>query len=125
MNIIDSSGWLEYFAGGPNAAFFSPPLQNTTELIVPSITIYEVFKTVLRQRNESAALQAVALMMQGYVIDLTANISILAAEISLAEKMPMADSIILATARLYQATVWTQDADFKGIAGVQYTRKKP
>ncbi len=125
MNIIDSSGWLEYFAGGPNAAFFSPPLQNTTELIVPSITIYEVFKTVLRQRNESAALHAVALMMQGYVIDLTANISILAAEISLAEKMPMADSIILATARLYQATVWTQDADFKGIAGVQYTRKKP
>ena len=125
MNIIDSSGWLEYFAGGPNAAFFSPPLQNTTELIVPSITIYEVFKTVLRQRNESAALQAVALMMQGYVIDLTANISILAAEISLAEKMPMADSIILATARLYQATVWTQDADFEGIAGVQYTRKKP
>ena len=121
MNIIDSSGWLEYFAGGPNAAFFSPPLQNTTELIVPSITIYEVFKTVLRQRNESDALQAVALMMQGYVIDLTANISILAAEISLAEKMPMADSIILATARLYQATVWTQDADFKGIAGVQYT----
>jgi predicted nucleic acid-binding protein len=125
MNIIDSSGWLEYFAGGPNTAFFSRPLQNTAELIVPSITIYEVFKTVLRQRNESDALQAVALMMQGSVVDLTANISILAAEISLGEKMPMADSIILATARLYQATVWTQDADFKGIAGVQYIPKKP
>ncbi|MFZ0961698.1 MAG: type II toxin-antitoxin system VapC family toxin [Terriglobia bacterium] len=125
MNVIDSSGWLEYFAGGPNAAFFSPPLQNTTGLIVPSITIYEVFKTVLRQRNESDALQAVALMMQGSVVDLTANISIWAAKISLAEKMPMADSIILATARLYQATVWTEDADFEGIAGVQYTPKKP
>jgi uncharacterized protein with PIN domain len=73
MNIIDSSGWLEYFAGGPHAAFFSHPLQNTTELIVPSITIYEVFKTVLRQRNESDALQAVALMMQGSVVDLTAT----------------------------------------------------
>ena len=125
MNVIDSSGWLEYFAGGPNAAFFSRPLQNTTELIVPSISIYEVFKTVLRQRNESDALQAVALMMQGSVVDLTANISILAAKISLGEKMPMADSIILATARLYQATVWTENADFEGIAGVQYIPKKP
>jgi len=125
MNIIDSSGWLEYFAGGPNAAFFSRPLQNTSELIVPSITIYEVFKAVLRQRNESDALQAVALMMQGSVADLTANISILAAKISFGEKMPMADSIILATARLHQATVWTEDADFQGIAGVQYIRKKP
>ena len=125
MNVIDSSGWLEYFAGGPNAAFFSRPLQNTTELIVPSITIYEVFKTILRQRDVSDALQAVALMMQGSVVDLTANTSILAAKISLEEKMPMADSIILAIARLYQATVWTQDADFKGIAGVQYIPKKP
>jgi len=124
MNIIDSSGWLEYFAGGPNTAFFSRPLQNTAELIVPSITIYEVFKTVLRQRNESDALQAVALMMQGSVVDLTPNISILAAKISLAEKMPMADSIILATARLYQSTVWTEDADFEGIPGVQYIPKK-
>lgn len=76
MNLIDSSGWLEYFAGGPNAALFSPPLQNATELIVPSITIYEVFKTVRRQRNESDALQAVALMMQGSVVDLIANITV-------------------------------------------------
>jgi toxin FitB len=125
MNVIDSSAWLEYFAGGPNAAFFSRPLQNTSELIVPSITIYEVFKAVLRQRNESDALQAVALMMQGSVVGLTANISILAAKISLAEKMPMADSIILATARLYHATVWTEDADFQAIAGVQYVPRKP
>jgi predicted nucleic acid-binding protein len=109
----------------PMRHFFSRPLQNTTELIVPSITIYEVFKTILRQRDESDALQAVALMMQGSVADLTANTAILAAKISLAEKVPMADSIILATARLYQATVWTQDADFKGIAGVQYLPKKP
>src|ERR1017187_7570516 len=120
MNIIDSSGWLEYFADGPNAAFFSPPLQNTAELVVPANTLYEVFKTVLRQRNESDALQAVALMMQGSVIDLTASISILAAKISVEEKKPMADSIILATARLYRATVWTQDSDFEGIDGVRY-----
>jgi len=124
MNIVDSSGWLEYFANGLNAAFFSPPLLNTAELLVPSITLYEVFKTILRQRSESDALQAVALMMQGLVVDLNANISILAAKISLEEKMPMADSIILSTARLYQATVWTEDADFAGIAGVQYIPKK-
>jgi predicted nucleic acid-binding protein len=123
MNIVDSSGWLEYFANGPNAQFFTPPLQNSSELVVPANTLYEVFKTVLRQRNESDALQAVALMMQGSVIDLTASISILAAKISLAEKIPMADSIILATARLYQAVVWTQDADFDGIDGVQYIPK--
>ena len=90
---------------------------------MPAITLYEVFKTVLRQRNESDALQAVALMMQGSVVDLTANISILAAKISLEEKMPMADSIILATARLYYATIWMQDADFDGIDGVQYIPK--
>jgi predicted nucleic acid-binding protein len=125
MNIVDSSGWLEYFANGPNAPFFSPPLQNTAELVVPAITLYEVFKTVLRQRNESDALQAVALMMQGSVVDLTANISILAAKISLEKKMPMADSIILATARLYHATVWTQDSDLAEIDGVQYIPKKP
>jgi predicted nucleic acid-binding protein len=124
MNIIDSSGWLEYFADGPNAPFFSRPLQNTAELIVPAITIYEVFKAVLRQRNESDALQAVALMLQGSVVDLTATISILAAKISLENEMPMADSIILATARLYEATVWTQDSDFEGIDGVQYIPKK-
>ena len=124
MNIIDSSGWLEYFAKGPNARFFSRPLQNTAELIVPAITVYEVFNTVLRQRNESDALQAVALMLQGSVVDLTATISILRAKISLEHEMPMADSIILATARLYEATVWTQDSDFERIDGVQYIPKK-
>jgi predicted nucleic acid-binding protein len=124
MNIVDSSGWLEYFTDGPNAPFFSPPLQNPAELVVPAITLYEVSKAVLRQRSESNALQAVALMMQGSVVDLTASNSILAAKISLEEKIPMADGIILATARLYQATVWTQDADFEGIDGVQYVPKK-
>jgi len=87
---------------------------------VPTITIYEVFKTVLRQRDESDALQAIALMEQGSVVDLTANISILAAKISLERNMPMADSIILATGRIYQATIWTQDSDFEGIEGVRY-----
>ena len=124
MNIIDSSGRLEYFVDGPNASFFSRPLQKTGDLVVPTVTIYEVFKVVLRQRNESDALQAVALMQQGSVVDLTAGIAIMAAKISTEERLPMADSIILATAHTYGATIWTQDSDFEGIDGVQYIAKK-
>jgi toxin FitB len=123
MNVVDSSGWLEYFADGPNAPFFSHPLQETTDLIVPTITIYEVFKAVLRQRNESDALQAVALMQQGSVVSLNANLSILSAKISIEYHIPMADSIILATARAYEATLWTQDSDFQRVEGVQYIPK--
>lgn len=124
MNIVDSSGWLEYFADGPNATFFSGPLAKTSDLVVPSITIYEVFKMVLRQRGESDALQSVALMQQGFVADLTTDISILAARVSVECRLPMADSIILATSRVYGATIWTQDSDFEGINGVQYVAKK-
>jgi len=124
MNLVDSSGWLEFFADGPNASFFSTPLKNINELVVPTISIYEVFKTVLRQRGESAGFQAVALMKQGQLIDLTIDISMKAAKLSLEHNLPTADSIILATGRLYQATVWTQDVDFKGLSGVKYVRKK-
>ena len=124
MNLVDSSGWLEFFADGPNGSFFATPLENVDELVVPTISIYEVFKSVLRQRDESAGLQAVALMKQGQIIDLTTDISMKAAKLSLEHKIPMADSIILATGRLYQATVWTQDNDFKGINDVQFIRKK-
>ncbi len=124
MNIVDSSGWLEYFADGPNASFFSRPLARTSDLVVPSITIYEVFKVVFRQRGETDALQAVALMHQGSVVDLTAEISILAARVSIECRLPMADSIILATSRVHAATIWTQDSDFKEIEGVQYVAKK-
>jgi predicted nucleic acid-binding protein len=124
MNLIDSSGWLEYFADGPNASFFSRPLQKTSELIVPTITIYEVFKAVLRQRNESDALQSVALMQQGLGVDLTSSLTILAAKLSTEHQLPMADSIILATAKTYGATIRTQDSDFKEIDGVQYIAKK-
>jgi predicted nucleic acid-binding protein len=124
MNLVDSSGWLEFFADGPNASFFVTPLKDADELVVPTISIYEVFKSVLRQRDESSGLQAVALMKQGQVIDLTINISMKAAKLSLDHKIPMADSIILATGRLYQATVWTQDIDFKGLKDVKFIQKK-
>ena len=124
MNVVDSSGWLEYFADGPNAQFFAPAVEDVAALLVPTISIYEVFKSILRQRDESAGLQAVALMRQGQVIDLTTNIAMMAAKLSLAHNIPMADSIILSTGRLYQATVWTQNVDFKGLDGVKYIKKK-
>jgi toxin FitB len=124
MNIVDSSGWLEYFADGPNATFFSRPLGKVDDLVVPSITIYEVFKVVLRQRNESDALQSVALMQQGSVVYLTSSTAILAAKMSVEHRLPMADSIILATARVYGAILWTQDSDFKKIDGVRYIAQK-
>lgn len=125
MNVVDSSAWLEYFANGPNASFFAPAVERTDELLVPSLTLYQVFKRVLQQREEGDALQAVAVMQQGTVVDLDAPLALSAARISFETKLPMADSIILATARTYRATVWTQDADFKGLSGVQYRKRKP
>jgi len=124
MNVVDSSGWLEYFADGPNADFFAPALKNTIELIVPAISVYEVFKRVLQQRNESAALEAVAVMQHGQIIDLDTPLALSAAKLSVELGLPMADSIILATARRYDATLWTQDADFDGMDGVEYTLKR-
>ena len=123
MNIVDSSGWLEYFADGTNADFFAPAIENINELVIPSISIYEVFKRILQQRDESAALQAIAIMQQGTVIDLDASIALIAAKISVEFSIPMADSIMLATARTHEATLWTQDSDFAGIDDVKYIEK--
>ena len=124
MNVVDSSGWLEYFSNGENAKRFLPPLKNTASLVVPVITIYEVFKVVLRERGENEALQAVAAMRKGTVCDLTTNLALAASKLSLQYSIPMADSIILATAQLYGATIWTQDADFKEIPKVKFFPKK-
>jgi len=123
MNVVDSSAWLEYFADGPNADMFAAPIEDVDQLIVPTICLYEVFKSVLRQRSESDALSAVALMRQGRVEDLTERIALAAADLSLQTKLPMADSIILATARLSAAHIWTQDADFDGLDGVTFIAK--
>lgn len=123
MNVVDSSGWLEYFANGPNADFFAPAIEDTAELVVPSISIYEVFKRVLQQQGHDEALQAIALMLQGKVVDLDASLALCAARVSIDCKLPMADSIMLATARAHDATLWTQDADLCGLDGVQYTPK--
>ncbi len=124
MNIVDSSVWLAYFADEPNAERFLTPLKDTVSLVVPSITIYEVFKVVLRETSENEALQAAAAMQKGTVVDLTVTLAIAASKISLEHGLPMADSVILATAKAFDAAIWTQDSDFKNIAGVKYFPKK-
>jgi toxin FitB len=123
MNIVDSSGWLEYFSGGMNSENFASPLQDPSSLIVPVITIYEVFKVALRESGENEALQAVAAMQKGTIIDLTANIAINASKLSLQYSLPMADSIILSTAQAYACLIWTQDSDFENLPGVKFFPK--
>ena len=124
MNVVDSSGWLEYFAGGSNADFFARPVEAPAELIVPTVSLYEVFKRVLQQRGEGDALQAVALMQQGHVVELTGGVAIAAARLSVELTLPMADSVMLASARALDAVFWTQDADFERIPGVRYVAKR-
>lgn len=123
MNVVDSSGWLEYFSGGMNADFFGKPIEAPSELIVPTLSIYEVFKRVLQQRGEGDALQAVAVMHQAQVAELTATLAISAARISIDRALPLVDSVMLATARALNAAFWTQDADFEGLPGVRYIAK--
>lgn len=124
MNVVDSSGWIEYFTHGENAEFFIPPVRDLERLIVPTICIYEVFKRLLAERDEESALLAVGLMSHGREVELDRNIAIEAAQISRERKLAMADSIILATAQAQNATLWTQDEHFKGMEGVKYIVKK-
>jgi predicted nucleic acid-binding protein len=124
MNVVDSSGWLEYFADGPNAGFFANAIENTEDLVVPTVSLYEVFKRVLQQRGDGEALQAVAVMRQGRVVELSEDLAVAAARLSLDRGLPMADSIILASAVAWAATLWTQDADFERVPGVRYIAKR-
>lgn len=124
MNVVDSSGWLEYFANGNNADFFSSPIEDPGQLLVPTISLYEVFKKILQQRSETDALRAIAFMQSGETIDLSSPIALHAATISHELKIPMADSIMLASAREFNATLWTQDSDFIGLDDVNYIESK-
>ena len=123
MNLVDSSGWLEYFADGKNAEHFAPVISDTKKLIVSTINIYEVYKKVISERDEDSALQAVAIMQQVKVIEITSSIAVQAAKTSYIFKLPMADCLIYITARDHNATIWTQDADFKDLEGVEYFKK--
>ncbi|MEW6285384.1 MAG: type II toxin-antitoxin system VapC family toxin [Chloroflexota bacterium] len=124
MNVVDSSGWLEYFGEGKNAGFFAPPIEKTDQLIVPTICIYEVFKRLSDLASEDEALQAIGVMSLGQVVELNRQLALNAATISREFKLALADSIILATTRMHNATLWTQDEHFKDLNDVKYIEKK-
>jgi predicted nucleic acid-binding protein len=123
MNVVDSSAWLEYVAAGPNANFFAEAIERISELVVPTISLYEVFKRIVQQRSENEALQVVAAMQQGKIVELDSRIALSAARISIDNQLPLVDSVILATARVNNAVLWTQDSHFEGMPNVKY--KKP
>lgn len=123
MNVVDSSGWLAYFANDSNANQFAQVIQAPDTLVVPTLCMYEVFKRIMAQRGEEAALQAIGVMSLGSAVALTQEIAVNAAHLSIFHNLAMADSIILATARAQAAILWTQDADFAGIDGVRFIPK--
>ena len=124
LNVVDSSGWIEYFTESPNAQVFAEPIEATENLIVASISVLEVFRWVFREHGETEALRAAALMQQGHVVDLDTTLALRAAKLGIEHKLPLADSILLATAQVFSAVLWTQDADFEGISGVQYHARR-
>ncbi len=124
MNLVDSCGWLEYLAEGPNASFFAEPLEDVESLIVPSICILEVVKKILQQRSQAEALQVATTMQQGKVISLGADLALDAAAIGLRHGLPLADAVILATAQASDAVIWTQDSDFENLDGVKYVARR-
>ena len=124
MNVVDSSGWIEYFVGGRNAGFFAEPIEAAGELLVPSVSVFEVYRHILRERGADDALRAIAGLQRGRQINLDADLALTAAELALEHRLPLADSIIYATAQVHGATVWTHDADFKELSGVRFRAKR-
>lgn len=125
MNLVDSSGWLEFFAKGPNAQTFAAPIRDRARLIVPSIVVLEVRRRLLQQAQPVELVdEAVAAMRRHQVIDLDFELAVLAADLGVALKLPLADSVVLAVARMHNAVLWTQDADFQGMDGVKFIKKR-
>ena len=124
VNVVDSSAWLEYLADGPNADFFAPPIEKTSVLLVPAIVLFEVFKKVLQGRTENLALEAISVMQHGQIVELSGALALNAARLSHKLQLPLADSVILATARAADAIIWTQDSDFDGMEKVEVSTEK-
>lgn len=123
-NLVDSSGWIEYFTESPNAGFFAPAIEDVDSSLVASLCFLEVFKWILREKGERAALKAVARMQEGQIVDLDANLAIRAAKLGTEFRLPLADSVILGTARAHDAVLWTQDSDFENVPDVRYIPKR-
>jgi len=124
MNVVDSNGWIEYFTGGPGAAFFARVIEDVDSLIVPAIVVHEVMRKIMRDAGEPAAQTVLAALRQGQMVAIDEALAVSAARLGLAHQLPLADSIVLATARAASATLWTQDKDFEGLPQVRYQAKK-
>ena len=122
-NLVDSCGWLEYFSDGKNADFFASAIENTDHLIVPALCIAEVFKVLLRERSEDIAFSAISAMNQGRLVIMDMKLAIDAAKLSFSHKLPLADSIIYATAKAENAWLWTQDSHFEKLSAVKFIKK--
>jgi predicted nucleic acid-binding protein len=124
VNLVDSSAWLEYLAGGPQAGQFASVIEDVAQLLVPTIVLLEVTRRVMQLRGEDDALQVAAVLHQGQIVVLDSAVALSAAQLGVAHKLPLADSVIYATAKQFDATIWTMDADFSGLAGVRYVAKR-
>jgi predicted nucleic acid-binding protein len=124
MNVVDSSAWIEFFTGGPNAKFFEQAILDREELIVPTMVLLEVYKHIRRHQGRDQALTAVAGMKQGQIQELDERLALYAGEIGVEYRLPLADSVIFATARSFEATLWTQDSDFEGMESVRFKKKR-
>ena len=124
LTVVDSSGWIEFFTDGPQANAFADAIEASSQLIVPSLSLLEVFKWVLREHGESAAIQATALMQRGHVVELSAQLALEAAQLGLAHNLPMAGSVILATARQHKARLLTMDSDLAELSDVVWIPEK-
>jgi len=121
--VVDSSGWIEVFTDGPSAGVFLQVMEDEDRLVVPSITIFEVFQWILREHSEADAIQASAVMQRGLVVQLDPMAAIAAAQLSHTLRLPMADGVILTTARQHQARLYSMDADFQGLSDVELVQK--
>jgi predicted nucleic acid-binding protein len=125
LNIVDSSAWIEFFVDGPNAACFETPIRDTETLLIPAISLLEVYRYVLRQRGREAALDVAAAMRQGRILEVDTSLAIEAAELGASLGLPLADSVIYASTLQHGALLWTQNADFAGLQSVEYRSRKP
>ena len=123
MNVVDSSGWIEFFTASVNGPLFKPVIEQLDQLLVPVISLYEVHRVLSRQFPAEAVQSCLDVMRQGRVLDLTDKRAIAAAEIAAKHKLAMADAVIYSMAREFDATLWTQDVDYANLAGVQYLQK--
>lgn len=120
MNVVDSSGWIEYFLDSPRADLFAAAIEDVTKLLVPVVSIYKVHKILSRKLPAGAVTSCLDVMRLGRVIDLTDRRAVAAADMAGKHKLAMTDAVIYSMAREFDATLWTQDVDYEGLVGVNY-----